>query len=434
MLLAATFMGTVSNNIVNVPLRQIALGLDVPVSAGVLVVSGFVLMLAVGMPISGWIGDRWGRKRTLVVALAAMTLGTVGAAFAASLPMLVAFRAVQGLACAAIPPSVMGMLSTNFAPELRAKLLSGWAAANGVGQAIGPPLGGVLASLLDWRAIFWVVAPVTGMVMLGCQAAVPADSGRPLRPHVPGAVFLTVGATLLITAATLVSQSGLPITFVAGAAVTGALLIAAYVAVSLRASTPLVDPHLLVEPRFVRSGVAACCQMFCVGVLAVAVPLYLTGQLGKSAAVTGALVFVLPATMAVGSPLVGLLCDRVQPRAVLRFGLAVLVAAGVLLGEYAHEGGRSLVVLALVLAVSGVGVALVQTPSATGATRSVAGHSGAALGLFNMLRFAGTALGAAWVAIVYPQGWLLLMFAGTAAAAAVGLAVNILVRRAPIAR
>lgn len=433
MLLAATFMGTVSNNIVNVPLRVIATGLHVPVQSGVLVVSGFVLMLAVGMPLSGWVGDRFGRRRTLVVALGAMAAGTVGAALSPSLPVLVVFRAVQGLACAAIPPSVMAMLSTIYPATQRARLMSGWAAANGVGQAVGPPLGGALASLLGWRAIFWVLAPVTALVMLGCRAAVPADSGKPLRLHLSSATFLTAGATLLITAATLISQPAVPAVVTAAMGVAGALLVAAFVVVSLRAASPLIDPRLVIEARFLRSGVAAFCQMFCLGVLVVAVPLYVTGPLGRNPAVTGILVFVLPAMMALGSPVAGLLCDRFHPRMVLRSGLLVLAAAGVALGWYVRAGGTSLAVLIVVLAVSGAGVSLVQTPSATGATRSVAGRSGAALGLFNMLRFAGSALGAAWVAIVYPRGWLLVLFAGVAAMAFAGLAVNVVTRGRPAA-
>jgi MFS family permease len=118
--------------------------------------------------------------------------------------------------------------------------------------------------------------------------------------------------------------------------------------------------------------------------------------------------------MALLAPVVGALSDRVGPRRVLRYGLAVLAAATFGMGYFTQRGGSSLVVLCALLIAVGAGVALVQTPSATGATRSPAGNTGAALGLFNMMRFGGSAFGATWVAVLYPRGSLLLLFGGAA--------------------
>ena len=164
--------------------------------------------------------------------------------------------------------------------------------------------------------------------------------------------------------------------------------------------------------------------MFCLAATLVAVPLYATGTLGRTTAITGLLVLALPAAMAVLAPVVGLLSERGRPRWILRTGLVLLGTAELLLGLYAGNDGRSVALLIALLLAVGVGVALVQTPSAAGATRSPAGRSGAALGLFNMMRFGGAALGAAWVAVVYPHGNLLLLFAGCTAIAAVGLLVS----------
>lgn len=424
MLLAATLLGTVSNNIVNVPLREITADLGVGLSAGVLVVSGFILVLAVAMPLTGWVGDRFGRRRTLLVALALMAAVMLGAAVSVSLPMLVAFRAVQGLACAAIPPSVMGMLSTIYGPERRARLMSAWAAANGAGQVLGPPLGGALAYLLGWRAIFWVLAPVTMVVLAGCARAVPPVTGRPLALHWPGAVALTTGSALLITSATLLGIPGVFRWPAVVLAMLGTVFLWAFFVLSARTAAPLIAPQLLMEPRFLRSGMSAFAQMFCFGTIVVAVPLYVTGPMGRDTATTGMLILVLPAVMAIGAPAVGWLCHRTRPRLVLRAGLLVLAVAQVVLGCDLEAEGDSIAVLLIVLAATGLGITLVQTPSATGATRSPAGRSGAALGLFNLLRFAGSALGTAWVALIYPQGNLLVLFGGCAVIAMAGLGAS----------
>jgi predicted MFS family arabinose efflux permease len=103
--------------------------------------------------------------------------------------------------------------------------------------------------------------------------------------------------------------------------------------------------------------------------------------------------------MALLGPLVGRWLDRLRPRRVLRTGLAILFVAQVALAiTLAHEG-LALPVLIPILVVTGFGIALVQTPAATGATRSPAGAQGTGLGLFNLIRFGGSALGATWVAV-----------------------------------
>jgi MFS family permease len=407
--LGATLLGTVSNNILNVPLHEITTSFHVPLSAGVLTVTSFVLVLAASMAFTGWVSDRVGRRRTLMWALALMVTAMVGAALAPSLGWLVAARGVQGLSCAAIPPSVMGLLSSIYPVGQRSRVMSAWAAANGVGQAIGPPLGGFLSDLWGWRSIFWVLVPIAILTLLGASV-LPADRGRDTRLHWPGVFCLTSGAALVMTTATTVPQRAVPIWLDVLLGSAGLILLTLFVLVSRRAADPFIRPRLVVEPRFLRSAVASFAQMFALGTVLVAVPLYLTGEMGRTTAATGLFVFSLPATMAVLAPGVGLISDRVGPRRVLRCGLALLAVAAAGLGVFTDRGGHGLLVLAVLLVAVGAGVALVQTPAATGATRSPAGQVGSALGLYNMVRFSGSAIGTAWVAVIYPHGALLLLF------------------------
>lgn len=423
-LLGATVLGTISNNVLNVPLRDITADFDASVSAGVLVVSSFVLTLAAGLALSGWIGDRYGRRRTLVSALVLMSAAMVVAAIAPSLPWLVAARAVQGLACAAIPPSVMSLLAASFPAERRAHTMGAWAAANGAGQAIGPPVGGLIAGFWSWRGIFWMLAPLALGTALAALRALPADRRRPVPLHWQGAVSLTLGAGLVMTAATTAPQQAVPGWVTGLIAVLGFALLAAFVRACSHSPAPFVPLHLIVESRFMRSAFAAFAQMVSLTTVLVAIPLYITGALHRSTSVTGVLVFALPATMALLAPPVAALCHRWRPRLVLRSGLLTLAATDLAFGALVEAGTHALAVLVGVLIVTGVGVALVQTPSATGATQSPAGRLGPALGVFNMMRFAGSALGAAWVAIVYPHGTLFVLFAGAAVVAVLGFAVS----------
>jgi EmrB/QacA subfamily drug resistance transporter len=429
-LLGATVLGTISNNIVNVPLRQITEDFSTPVTQGVLVASASVLVLAIAMPLTGWISDRLGRRRTLLLALSVLLVGTVGAAVAPTLGTLVGARALQGLGCAAVPVAVMGTLARTWPAAQRSRVMGTWGAANGVGQAIGPPIGGLVADAFGWRAIFVGLAPLTVAVLVVIWRAMPRDPAVRTRIDGVGAGSLTVGVALLMSAITAAPQPGVPGWLAVAGVVLGLGSLAVFVLTGLRRRDPFIDPRLLVEMRWLRSATGVFVQQSSLAAVLVAVPLYLTGVVGVSASLTGLLVFALPLVWAVLAPLVGLLADRVGPRPVLRGGLALLIAVDAGLAVALGAGVRHLLPLTALLVAAGVGIALVQTPALTGATRSPAGQRGAGLGLFNMMRFVGAAVGTAAVAAAWPDGlgWL---FVGTATAAALGLVLSFLGREMP---
>ena len=105
--------------------------------------------------------------------------GTVGAAVAPdALACMVASRGLQGLGCAAVPTAVMGTLARSFPPERRSRVMGAWGAANGIGQAVGPPIGGLVADAFGWRAIFGALVPLTVGVLVLTLRVVPRDSGH----------------------------------------------------------------------------------------------------------------------------------------------------------------------------------------------------------------------------------------------------------------
>jgi MFS family permease len=426
-LLGATVLGTISNNIVNVPLRQIISDLDAPVTQGVLVASASVLVLAVAMPFTGWVSDRLGRRRTLVIALTVLLVGTIGAALAPTLSLLVISRGLQGLGCAAVPTAVMGTMARSFAPQHRNRVMGAWGAANGIGQAIGPPLGGLVADAFGWRAIFGALVPVTVGVLILTLWVVPHDDGHKARIDWLGVSALTVGVALLMTAATAAPQPYVPVWLPVAGAVLGPASLVGFVLAGLRRAAPFIDPRLLVETRWLRSATAVFVQQSSLAAVLVAVPLYLTGVVGLSVSVTGLLVFSLPLVWAVAAPLVGLLADRVGPRPVLRSGLGLLAVVDIGLAVVLAAGVTHLAPLIALMVAAGTAIALVQTPALTGATRSPAGQRGTGLGLFNMMRFVGAASGTAAVAAAWPNG-LFWLFAACGAVALGGLVVSFLGR------
>lgn len=424
-LLLVTVTGTMSNNIINVPLRRVAEDFDQPVAYAVLSISAFTLMLAISLPLTGWLGDRFGRKRVLVSALALMCVAQVAAALAPSLPFLIVTRALQGLGCSAIPPLVMGILMAVY-PESRGRLMGAWAAANGVGQAIGPPVGGVFADYFGWRSVFVLVAVLSLTALVVIQATVPTFAPRDVSFHVAGAVLLTSGTGFVLLGATLLSQPSVPVWLDAAFAAAGLALLGGFIKVSYGNPRALIPLRLAAEVRFLRSSFAAFAQMFLLGTSLVAIPLVLTGPMDLSYSSAGALFFVLPVVMAVSAPLVGRMAEEGSPRTVLRIGLALMIASAGLTASVVGGASPSILPVVLCLLLAGGSMAMVQTPAATGATRSPAGAHGAALGLFNLTRFAGMTAGAAWVGLLTPFDARAAMFVGAAAMAAVALGVSFL--------
>lgn len=419
-LLAGTLVGTVGNNVVNVPLRSILTEFDAPLTDGVFVVVGFLLAFAATMPLAGWVGDRFGRRRVYSWALIATMICAAGAATAPSLEVLIAWRTLGGVAAAPFAPVVMGLIQWLFSGEARSRAIGAWASVNGIGQAIGPTMGGLVADAWGWRWVFIPLIPVALIGLIGTLRYIPAVPGMHKHLDVAGALSLTIGTGALIFGLAQVSRFDATVAVILAI---GVLAVVWFVWHSLRAPNPFVDLRLAAESRFLRSTLAAFAQMFALNATLVAIPLYLVGE-GASQSVAGLMLFAVPAMMALLGPLVGRYMDRLGPRRVLRAGLLTLGLAEVVLAVLLGRASVATAVLLAVLVCIGVGVGLVQTPAANGATKSPAGGQGSGLGLYNLVRFTGSAMGAAWVAVALDFAELPTVFWVAAAMAAIGLAAS----------
>lgn len=421
-LLLGSFMGALNSNIVSVPLNAILRDLRVGVGEGALVVVTFNITVAALMPLAGWAGDRVGRRRLFCWACVGVGISALGASFAPNLAVLVLFRVMQGAASASILPAVLGIITVVVGVERRSRAVGMWAGANGLGQAVGPPLGGVVAGLAGWRWIFAPTVLIAVVAFLTTLRFVPGDAGRAVALDWRSAGALTAGAGLVLVAAAAVPISGAASAAVLAPLISGGVLLGLFWRAIHRATVPFVPPSLLFERAYLRSSLTVSTQMFCLGTMSLGIPLYLTRVADVSVGRAGLMVFALPALMTLFAPVAGITTGRWGGRIILRAGLSVLLATQVALASVLSSRGGGGGPLVVVLGVAGVGVALVQTSAATGATRSAAGRVGAGLGLYNLLRFTGSGLGAAWVAgELGGNGSFTVIFAGASIVALLGL-------------
>ena len=181
MLCASLLAIVVDNTIVNVALPTLVRDLDADVSELQWVVDAYTLVFAGLLLLAGALGDRYGRRRTLLAGLAVFGAASAAAAYAGGVDALIAARAVMGAGAAFIMPATLSLLISVFTDEReRATAIGIWAATAGLGVALGPVVGGFLLDHFWWGSIFIVNVPLTALALVAGPQAHPrvARPGR----------------------------------------------------------------------------------------------------------------------------------------------------------------------------------------------------------------------------------------------------------------
>lgn len=176
--------------ILNVALATLGREFGVDASTLQWVLTGYMLSLAVFIPSSGWIADRFGSKRTFLLAVVIFTTASVLCGFAGSIWMLIASRVLQGVGGGMLVPVGQAMLFRAFPAHERAKASAVLAIPITVAPALGPMLGGALAEYASWRWIFFINVPVGALTLVFTVLFLKEERrGRPGRFDLPGFVL-----------------------------------------------------------------------------------------------------------------------------------------------------------------------------------------------------------------------------------------------------
>ena len=152
----------------------------------------FVVIAALLVP-AGGLADRFGHRRIFLLGIAGFTAASLLCAAAPSLPLLIAFRVLQGIAAAMIAPSSLAIVLDSFPAERRSAGVGLWGAAAAAAAAVGPTLGGALVELSDWRLVFLVNLPLGAAVLLAGRSRLPRPKILDSRlPDLPGAAMLAL--------------------------------------------------------------------------------------------------------------------------------------------------------------------------------------------------------------------------------------------------
>lgn len=396
---SASIFGPLNSSSLAVALPALRREFDVGVGAATILVSGYLIAVAVCQPAAGRLGDAFGHVRVIKIGLLVLLAFSVACAFAWNFPVLVALRALQGVSAALIMPNATAYLRRNVDPARLAGQLGFNGAVIGAGAALGPPLGGLLLTFGDWRWLFAINVPLA-LLSYAFVLRLPADKGAGRGALQIDAVSL--GALLAwFTGITLVGTSlrlGIPVLtaaafalFAAGTAVYGVRY--------ARTGRGVVDLRLFTNRNFATMAAGTALANLVMYTTLIAMPIYLRDSEGRGDGFIGFALFSMSAAMVVISLFGGRLADRYGSRPVLSTGTACLALSAT--GIAFAVGETPVGPLIALLALGGLGIGLLGAPQTAVALSSVSREvAGAASGTFSMMRYVGSVAGAAIIASV----------------------------------
>ncbi|HWV76198.1 MAG TPA: MFS transporter, partial [Isoptericola sp.] len=253
---------------VNLLAPAITADLGVAASGGQLVLSAYTTTFAATLVVAGRLGDRYGRRRLLAVGLAAFAALSVLAAFAPTLPVLVALRAGLGVGAGLFTPQVLSTIQATAPDRLRTLGVTLFTAVSGVatiaGQVLAGAVAGVAGDHLGWREVQAATGAIAVASLLALRTVPESRSTAPLALDLRGATLLAAGLLLLVVPLTLGASAGWPpalLGMLATAGVVLALFARSQRAAERRGELPVVPPSVL-RTRVVRDGLVMTLLFF----------------------------------------------------------------------------------------------------------------------------------------------------------------------------
>jgi DHA2 family multidrug resistance protein-like MFS transporter len=328
-----------------------------PSSAQLLWITDIYGFLVAGFLITmGTLGDRIGRRRVLLTGAAAFGLASVAAAFSTSAEMLIASRALLGIAGATVAPSTLSLIRNMFHDaQQRTTAIGIWGTAFAAGGAIGPLVGGVLLEFFWWGSVFLINVPVMAVLLLLGPRLLPEFKD-------PGAGRLDLGSAVMSLAAVLAVIYGLKQIAQDGPGTTAALTIAAGIAVGIafvhrqtRLADPLIDLRLFRVPKFSVSVASNALTGFVVFGTFLYIAQYLQLVLGLTPLQAGLWSLPSSASVIAGSMLAPVIVRFVRPALGVAGGLVLAAIGFGILGQVDGSSGLPLVVTGSVVFSLGLG-------------------------------------------------------------------------------
>jgi MFS transporter, DHA2 family, multidrug resistance protein len=387
----------IDTSIVNVALPQMQSALGVTLSEVGWVITSYAIANVIILPLSAWLGDRFGKKRFFVFSLVAFVAASILCGLSQSLGMLVFARVAQGLFGGGLLAKAQSFLWETFPPEERGSAQALFGIVAIAGPAIGPTLGGYIVTNLDWRWIFFINLPVGILAIFMATTFLPQDGKAkdvgPVDWWSLGFLALGLGALQTFLEEGY-SEGWFDSAFVTCCAVVSVAALATFTRRQLTQSNPVVDLRVL---RY-RSLWAGCLVSIVIGMglygAMFAVPIFAQSVMHLTSQQTGMLMLPGALASAFAMPLMAPLAKRFDPRVLVLFGSMVVVTALLMLGNLNPQTGEDALFWPLVI--RGFGTVAMFLPMSMATFGGVPVHEvSKATGLYNLTRQLGGSIGIA---------------------------------------
>jgi DHA2 family multidrug resistance protein len=389
----ASFLQSLDQTIANVALPHMGGELSATQEQITWVLTSYIVAAAIMIPLSGWLADRYGRKKVLVLSVVVFTLSSALCGVAQSLAQIVLFRFLQGLAGAALVPQSQAVLLDINPPERHARAMAVWVLAVVVGPAVGPVLGGWLTDNYSWRWVFLINVPFGILCVLGLLSSMRESSTRRETFDFFGfaTLSLAIGALqIMLDRGQL--QDWFSSTEICLEAALGAVALYLFTIHTLTARNSFVRPGLFRDRNFD----VGCIAIFTFGVVLFAtlalLPPFLQQLMGYPVVTTGWVTAPRGVGTLIATLMVGRLISWMGARLLIGIGIAVTAVSTWEMCGFSLLMDNRLIIWSGFIQGVGIGLAYVPLTTVSFATLTPQFRSGGT-SMFNLLRNIGSSIG-----------------------------------------
>jgi MFS transporter, DHA2 family, multidrug resistance protein len=399
-----TFMAVLDATIVNVGLPKIMSSFGVGISKIEWVITAYMLALAVMLPTSGWLADKFGYKLIYFLGLLTFTLGSLLCGLSGNEYMLISSRVLQGLGGGMIQPLGMAIISREFPPEKRGIAIGFWVISAAASVSFGPLIGGYLVDNFSWQSIFWVNVPV-GIFALFVTFVIQEEykSKKIRKFDLAGFISVVIFLPLMLFALSegnaATNSEGWSAPYILVSFAISIIALAVFITVELTVKEPLIDLSLLKDVNFGISNLIML--LFGIGVFGgvFLLPLYLQNAMGYTALQSGAVFLPVGIIQGLIAPLTGIITDRINPKIPIMTGILLFAISFFIFSRLSFLTERDYIMLSLYL--RGVAMGMMFTSLSTVALFNIPREKMAqASGMLNTIRQLGGSLGIAIMATI----------------------------------
>jgi DHA2 family multidrug resistance protein len=397
-----TFMAVLDATIVNVGLPKIMASFGVGLDKIEWVITAYMLAMAVALPTSGWLADKFGYKRLYFIGLFLFTLGSMLCGRSSDENMLIISRVIQGFGAGTIQPLGMAIISREFPPHQRGLALGFWGIAAAASVSFGPIIGGFLIDRFSWQLIFDVNIPVGILAMLFTIIIQSEYINKKTRKFdiigfISVTIFLPLTLYTLSQGNAATNSAGWHAPYILAYGAIALIALTVFITAELTVKEPLLDLRLLLNHNF---GIAnIILVIFSLGMFGSTflLPIYLQNALGYTALQAGSVFLPVGLIQGITAPLSGRISDKISPKLPLFVGVILFAFSFYLNSKLSWLTEQNYIMLSLYL--RGLAMGLMFTALTTVSLLEIPREKMAqASAITNSIRQLGGSLGVALLA------------------------------------